>query len=127
MCIRDSRNGFQLLGATGQSAWREMLQNQSWSNLPILNEYNRLFPDRDPVQVHEDLWGVRPTCPGGGHFVWNATWRTMESTAFGCPAAPKPGPNTLGPFKNLRLGQFGLTFEEQGLRARVAIDREGNP
>ena len=114
LAVNASRDGFLLLGATGQSAWREMLQRQSWSNLPILNEYHRLFPERDPVRVHEDLWGVRPTCPGGGHFVWNATWGTMESTAFGCPAAPKPGPSTLGPLGNLRLGQFGLTFEDQG-------------
>jgi hypothetical protein len=51
----------------------------------------------------------------------------MESTAFGCPAAPKPGPDTIGILKNLRLGQFGLSFEDQGLRARVAIDLVGKP
>ncbi len=127
LAVQASRDGLQLLEAAGQSVWRVTLQRQSWSNLPILNEYRRLFPDRDPVQVHEDLWGVRPICPGGGRYVWNETWRTMESTAFGCPAAPKPGPDALGALKNLRVGRFGLTFEEQGLRARVAIDRQGNP
>jgi hypothetical protein len=125
--VQASRDGLQLLETAGQSVWRETLQHQSWSNLPILNEYRRLFPDRDPVQVHEDLWGVRPICPGGGRYVWNETWRTMESTAFGCPAAPKPGPDALGALKNLRVGRFGLTFEEQGLRARVAIDWQGRP
>jgi hypothetical protein len=127
LAVQASRDGLQLLEAAGQSVWRETLQRQSWSNLPILNEYRRLFPDRDPVQVHEDLWGVRPICPGGGRYVWNETWRTMESTAFGCPAAPKPGPDALGALKNLRVARFGLTFEEQGLCARVAIDRQGKP
>ncbi len=35
------------------------------------------------------------------------------------------GPDALGALKNLSVGRFGLTFEEQGLRARVAIDRQG--
>ena len=120
-------DGLQLLALEGQSAIRQMLRRQSWNNLPLLNEYHRLFPERDPVLVHEDLWGVRLTCPGGGRYVWNESWGTMESTAFGCPAAPKPGPDTFGMLKNLRMGQFGLTFEDQGLRARVVIDLAPSP
>jgi hypothetical protein len=127
LALKASHDGLQLLAATGQTALRESLRRQSWSNLPILDEYRRLLPDRDPVQVHEALWGVRLVCPGGGRYVWNETWGTMESTAFGCPAAPKPGPDTIGVLKNLRLGQFGLSFEDQGLRARVAIDLVGKP
>jgi hypothetical protein len=127
LALKASREGLQLLAATGQTALRQQLQGQCWSNLPILNEYHRLFPDRDPVQVHEDLWGVRLNCLGDGRYVWNETWGTMESTAFGCPAAPKPGPATLGPLGNLRLGQFGLSFLDQGLRARVAIELENHP
>ena len=122
LAVKARRDGLQLLSATGQAAMNEFLHRQCWTNLPILNEYHRLFPDRDPVQVHEDLWGVRLTCPAGGRYVWNDAWATMESTALGCPAAPRSGPDTFGPLKKLQLGQFGLSFEEQGLRARVAID-----
>ncbi|MGC8639232.1 MAG: hypothetical protein ACP5XB_05060 [Isosphaeraceae bacterium] len=127
LAVQARTNGFQLLAFESQSAIGQMPRRQCWANLPLLNEYHRLFPDRDPVQMHEDLWGVRLTCPGGGRYVWNETWGTMESTAFGCPAAPRPGPETLGVLKNLRAGQFGLTFKDQGLRARVAIDLAPSP
>ena len=42
-----------------------------WGNLPILNEWKRLFPDRDPVEVHQQVWQVELVCPGGGKYVWN--------------------------------------------------------
>jgi len=122
LALRTSREGLQVIGRTAVTAYREVLQQRSWANLPILNEYRRLFPDRDPVQVHEQLWGVRLTCPAGGRYAWNEKWRTMESTAFGCPAAPKAGPAGLEPLRDFKLGRLGLTFEDQGLRARVAID-----
>ena len=55
--------------------YQDRMQVLSWSNLPILNEWKRLFPDRDPVAVHRELWGVTLVCPGGGKYVWNARIR----------------------------------------------------
>ena len=83
------------------------LQATSWANLPILNEWHRRFPGEDPVAVHERLWGERLVCPGGGRYVWNQDWQTMESTAYGHPCAPKPGPalaSLLGPLGDLDTG-----------------------
>ena len=34
------------------------LQETSWKNLAILNEYKATWPDRDPIAVHEELFGT---------------------------------------------------------------------
>ena len=51
-----------------------------------------MFPDQDPVKVHERLWHTTLVCPGGGKYVWNDQWKTMESTVYGHPGQPKEGP-----------------------------------
>jgi hypothetical protein len=68
------------------------------SNLPILNEWKRRYPAQDPVKLHEQFWHTTLVCPGGGRYVWNQQWQTMESTVYGHPAQPKPGPDKVLPF-----------------------------
>ena len=71
--------------------------------------------------VHERLWNVQLICPGGGDYRWNETWQTMESTVYGHPAAAKKGP-VLPPFLNrISTGDAGLTFDRNGLRARLTL------
>jgi hypothetical protein len=90
----------------------------------VLNEYKRLYPDRDPVDVHQRLWGVRLVCPAGGHYVWNDQYKTLESTAVGHPGKPKDSPNLTSPVLGLfRDGNFGLDFEHGGLRAKAVLHR----
>jgi hypothetical protein len=85
LAARVSSLGFRLLATAGLGAYRAAMQLQCWNNLPILNEWHRLYPDRDPVAVHEAVWGERLVCPAGGSFVWNPKWRSMESTVLGHP------------------------------------------
>lgn len=86
--------------------------------IPILNEWKRLYPDRDPVDTHERLWGVRLECPAGGEYRWNAELRTMESSVLGTPYEPRNKPLKSPLITQLdRLG-LGLTFEHNGLRAQ---------
>jgi hypothetical protein len=101
---------------------RQALQALAWGNLPILNEWHRRWPDRDPVKLHEEFWQTRLVCPGGGDYVWNDEWQTMESTVYGHPGEPKRGPANVS-LTDVISGNFGLTFEDQGLRARAVIDR----
>lgn len=103
--------------------YRLQLRRLSWNNLPILNEWRRLFPDQDPVQVHETYWQARLVCAGGGEYVLNDEYQTMESTVFGSPANPKLGPDQVTPLDQLKRGNFGLTFEAQGLRVRMELKR----
>jgi len=99
------------------------MQLRSWGNLPALNEWRRLFPGRDPVEVHREFFATDLVCPGGGEYVWNEAWRTMESTAYGHPGAPRPGPGLPKPLRAVEGANLGLTFEEGGLRARAEIAR----
>jgi hypothetical protein len=103
--------------------YHHFLSQRSWSNLPILNEWKRRYPDLDPLLVHQRLWGARLYCPGGGQYVWNATDGTMESTAFGHPGAPKLAPTARTPLDDVESAHFGLSFELEGLRGRVELRR----
>lgn len=96
----------------------------SWENLPILNEWKKRYPDRDPVEVHQQYWQRKLVCAGGGKYVWNEETQQMESTVFGSPANPKmpkeaPVPRIL---RNLKAGEFGVSFEDDGLRAKVRLE-----
>jgi hypothetical protein len=97
-------------------------QDLAWQNLPILNEYKRLYPDQDPVVLHEQLWGIRLLDPAGGQYVWNDKWQTMESTIYGNPGQPKEGPAGIFLPGGVKAGNFGLTFEDNGLRGVAEID-----
>jgi hypothetical protein len=96
----------------------------AWRNLPILNTWRAMHPDRDPVAVHAEYWGTDLLCPGGGSYAWNEADRTMESTLYGHPGAPRLGPKIPAPLLGLLLADFGLSFENDGLRARVVLERD---
>ena len=112
-----------ILSALGRESYQGAMQRLAWSNLPILNEWHRLYPDADPVAVHERVWHTRLVCPGGGKYVWNEAFRTMESTVYGHPGEPQPGPAAPAELRQFSAADFGLTFENQGLRARVNLPR----
>ncbi len=113
----------KVLALTSRQEYQHAVQDRAWENLPILNEWKRRYPDQDPVELHARLWQTELRCPGGGKYAWNEKWQTMESTVYGHPAEPKEGPPAPAFLQALRSGDFGLTFEEQGLRARAMLKR----
>lgn len=112
------------LAHLGRDEYQRLMQSRAWGNLPILNEWRRRYPDEDPLAVHERVWRERLVCPGGGRYVWNEAWQTMESTVYGHPGEPKAGPAMPPVLNEYSNANFGLTFEEQGLRARVELHNE---
>jgi hypothetical protein len=50
----------------------------------------------------------------------------MESSVYGHPAQPKPGPDRILPVANVTSANLGLTFENQGLSAKVILERTGS-
>ncbi len=113
----------KMLATVMADEYQRFMQEIAWSNLPILNEWHRQFPMQDPVELHQAQWGVRLRCPGGGEYRWNERLQTMESTVYGCPAEPRKGPPLPETLAELSRGKFGLTFEENGLRARVELHK----
>ena len=118
------RSVLDILAGVATDQYQQAMQVRAWSNLPILNEWHRLYPDQDPVKLHERLWGIRLICPGGGQYVWNDQWQTMESTVYGHPGQPKLGPVAPPVLSTFNHASFGITFQDEGLRARVRLERE---
>ncbi|MCL2648591.1 MAG: hypothetical protein FWD61_16570 [Phycisphaerales bacterium] len=124
LALRADRQILEMANALNRSDYEMAMQRSCWNNLPILNEWRRLYPDRDPVAVHEQLWNAKLTCPGGGKYVWNDKYQTMESTVYGHPGDPKPGPAAPPVLSHFSAADFGLTLENNGLRARVEFKRD---
>lgn len=122
--LQIDRSGFDLLSKVADRSAQEQLQLRSWQAIPILNEWKRLFPKQDPVALHARFWQMTLVCPGGGRYVWNENDRTMESTVLGHPGRPKSDATVPDLFHSIRGANFGLTFENQGLRARVEVERK---
>ncbi len=112
-----------VLTALSGKDWQALSQNRAWDNLPILNQWRRRFPQMDPVKLHAQFWGVTLQDGGGGQYVWNDRYQTMESTVYGHPGQPKSGPAMALPLRQWQLGEFGLSFENDGLRAKVRATR----
>lgn len=93
----------------------------SWQAIPILNEWRLRFPDRNPLQVHRELFGVSLDCPGGNGYRWNEAHLTMESVVYGHRGAPRePGGKPQGLAKYGRV-HSGIDFEDDGLRLRLHL------
>lgn len=101
------------------------LQWRSWNNLHILNEWRRHHGIENALKFHQRNWNTLLVCPGGGNYQWNEEFKTYESSIFGHPARPR-NPDTLktSPFSGLNEISFGLTFEEDGMRAKTEILRK---
>jgi hypothetical protein len=90
----------------------------------ILNEWRRRYDRDNPVDFHQRFWQTKLVCPGGGEYVWNEEFKTMESTIFGSPASPRLEKKISTPLAKIKEAEFGLTFEENGLRARADMTRK---
>ena len=112
----------QFEGLMGGSFLNEA-QVLAWANLPILNELRRLHPEADPMEMYVRYFNARLLDPAGGKYVWNERFQSYESTTLGLPAAPKSPELPLPYVRNYSAGDFGLTFENDGLRAKVSLKR----
>ena len=125
MGMRLSAKGIPHIQNLFQENIKSSLQWRSWNNLHILNEWHRHQGIEDALGFHQENWHTRLTCPGGGNYKWNEEFQTYESSVFGHPARPR-NPDTLetSPIARLKEISFGLTFEEDGMRAKTEILRK---
>ncbi len=126
VALRANAKLYDILMLAEQKQPQQFMQSLSWKNIPILNEWKRRYPNEDPQKIQERLWNTRLLDPAAGQYIWNEKFQTMESTTYGEPANPKDGPTNIYNWTDLQKAAFGLTFEDQGLRARAQLDVE-NP
>jgi hypothetical protein len=122
--LQFDQKAISLLSGVFRNDYQDELRLHSWNNLPILTEWKHRYPNQDPVALHERFFQTRLVCPGGGKYVWNDKWQTMESTVYGHPGEPKKGPDVPFVLSGFSGFNFGLTFEEHGLRAKLDLPRE---
>ena len=101
------------------------LQRKSWNNLHTLNEWRIVLNKKDPLTYHRKVWQTDLLCPGGGKYVWNDKFKTYESTVFGHPAKAKL-PKTISILGNWSKVDFGINFENDGLRVQAQLERIKN-
>jgi len=99
------------------------LTEESWKALPILNEWHRMFPAKDPVAIQFLHYGEDIFCPGGKGYRWNPEALTMESVAFGFPAAPRTEPAKMPGIMDYESVSTSLKFQDDGLRATLALGK----
>jgi len=124
LCLQIDHPFLSSVEALSREEYQSAQQLLSWNNLPILNEWKRRYPGTDPVKLHEQFWQTKLVCPGGGQYVWNEKWQTMESTVYGHPGEPKKGPGNFLPLAKIASANLGLTFENQGLSAKAVLERD---
>lgn len=89
----------------------------AWSNIPILNELRRRYPDRDPRQVYQTLFRQEIIEPTGGTYQWNNDWGTYVSSLHGFHLDPQAGPAWVSALAPGDRVSTGLRFQDGGLRA----------
>jgi hypothetical protein len=123
VAVKAKKEAIAILQGLFQENVNSIMETRAWGNIPILNEWKRRYPDVSAVEFHNRFWQTKLVCPGGGEYVWNEEYQTMESTVYGHPGQPravKKTPNSPFDFTGVDLG---LTFEGDGLRAKTALRR----
>ncbi|OPZ18423.1 MAG: hypothetical protein BWZ10_01044 [candidate division BRC1 bacterium ADurb.BinA364] len=123
MGLRLRRDCIDAAQALFEEDLRGEMQRRSWAALPLLNELRRTLGIENPAAFYREHWGGELVCPGEGEYVWNEAWRTYESSAFGHPDSPKPGPRGIAALDRIQRLETGATFEYGGLRAKAALIR----
>lgn len=113
--------GLQFLLVMGERQATDRVRWEAWKNIPILNEWRRLFPDQNPETIHQRLF-QRPLASANGEgYQWNEEWQTMESVSFGHPGSPRTVPLLPPALRQVQRADFRLTYEEDGIRAQTTL------
>lgn len=124
LAVQADEKAWKVIEIIASQTWSRYLQMQSWKHLPILAEWRMRKDKLSETDFHWRYWHAKLTCPGGGQYVWNDQYHTFESTAFGHPGQPKIPENLSTPIHAAQQIQLGITFEEDGLRARTVIKQK---
>jgi hypothetical protein len=114
------RMGVRASGGMGLSEQHQ----RAWAPLPLLNDLKRLHPSEDAIALYHRSFRTTPTDPLGGSYVWDEKEGSYKSTHFGSPTAPAGSFQFHKAIQTLRTIDFGITLDDNNLRARVILQRE---
>jgi len=124
LAVQADEKAWKVIEIIASQSWNRYLQMQSWRHLPILAEWRMRKGELSETDFHLRYWHTRLTCPGGGQYVWNEQFHTFESTVFGHPGQPRMPDDLLTPMQAVQQVRLGITFEEDGLRARTVMKQK---
>ena len=123
--VRTSPGFLVSFGETASERSLELRQRAlSYQALPILNEWFKSYEAKDPRAFHQARFAEALTCPGGLGYRWNEDDLTMESIAFGHPGRPASNAKPLEILKKFQSIHMDGSFEEGGMRMKVALEKE---
>ena len=97
----------------------------SWCNVPVLNEWRKHMPQRDSVELYNHLWHQQLIAVDGSGYEWDESLRSMKATHYGPPGESIAPRHSIPPvYRNVKSAAAGITFVNDGIRARVRIERE---
>ncbi len=121
--LHADREMLEIADRAGQEhSYLAKMRTRCYRNLHVLNALRAIAPRRDPVAYYREVFGGTLVCPAGGNYVWNPRAHTMQSTKFGHPADPLR-PDLVMPYRQWRSLAGGVTFDGEGVRARVKLTR----
>lgn len=121
--LRFDRRAMSFFESVGAENYEDRIRTRAAMALPILDEWKRLFPDEDPVAVHERFFHERIVSHDGGPFEFDATRGAMTSSRLGDLARPRRLEAPLPILPGIEAVDLGIGFEHGGLRARGRIER----
>ncbi len=124
MALNIKKNALILIQSIFQENLKARLEQRSWANLPILNEWRRRYPNTNALELHQRFWQTQLICPGGGKYIWNDEFQTFESTVFGHPGQPRSMNQILNSWFDITDIKLGVSFEENGVRTRAELQRK---
>ena len=125
MNVKISGEFTELLEKTFEHEFQRELTYQSWCNVPVLNEWKKHLPQRDSVELHNSMWHQQLIAVDGSGYEWDESLRSMKATHYGPPGDEiTPGHSIPPVYRNVKSAAAGITFVNDGIRARVQIERE---
>jgi hypothetical protein len=123
MALSLNTDALRIFESLGSEFRTDASRARAWSNIFILNELRRLFPDKDPQAIYETFWKASLATAETGTYTWNDEWQTMESSLWGHPGQQKNPSMAVGVLEKIKRADLALTFENGGLRVRAGYER----
>lgn len=124
MAVRVSEKGWQVVELLARQDYSRWLQQKAWNNLPILTEWHSRAGRLSAPEFYRQFWNTSLDCPSGTDYAWSTDLQAVQSTVYGHPASPRMPREIKTPLSNVKQADIGITFEEDGLRAVVTIERQ---